>query len=195
MKAANSLTNTDVCNRIGWLMNASDSNQLCLECGLCCNGVIFANGQLQPEDDAQRLRALGLRLAKTDPKSEIRNPKFLQPCTAFDGCRCKIYTDRPIYCRKFECLLLRDVKAGDLETAAALRVIREARRRVDKVKKLLRELGDADEHIALSVRFHRMKRRLETSELDEERADRFGDLTLAVHDLNVLLSGRFYPGS
>jgi len=76
-----------------------------------------------------------------------------------------------------------------------LEVIKTARRRVDKVKKLLRELGDAEEHLALSVRFRRMQRRMETSELDEESADRYGELTLAVHDLNVLLSGAFYPGS
>jgi Fe-S-cluster containining protein len=195
MKPANSLTNTDDSSTMDRLMNFGDSNELCLECGLCCNGVIFADGQLQPEDDAQRLRTLGLRLAKTNPKSKIQNPKFHQPCAAFDGCRCNIYADRPKYCRAFECLLLRDVKAGDLEADAARRIIRDARRRVDKVKKLLRELGDADEHIALSIRFRKMKRRLETSELDDERADRFGELTLAVHDLNVLLSGRFYPGS
>jgi Fe-S-cluster containining protein len=194
VKEANALTNTGDSNTIGRLMNASDSNQLCLECGLCCNGVIFAHGQLQPEDDAARLQSLGLELVKTrNPESETR--KFHQPCRAFDGCRCKIYADRPKYCREFECVLLKDVQANRLETGAALRIIRDARRREEKVKRLLRELGDADEHVALSVRFRRMKRRMESSELDEENADRFGELTLAVHDLNVLLSGAFYPGS
>jgi hypothetical protein len=36
---------------------------------------------------------------------------------------------------------------------------------------------------------------MESSELDDESADCFGELTLAVHDLNLLLSGAFYPGS
>ena len=175
-------------------MSSKNSESLCLECGLCCNGVIFARGELQPEDDATRLRMLGLRLI-SNSKFKIQNSKFAQPCAAFDGCRCRIYADRPKYCREFECLLLRDVKAGALETAAALRIIQTARRRADKVKKLLRELGDAQEHLALSVRFRRMQRRMETSKLDEESADCYGELTLAVHDLNMLLSGAFYPGS
>ena len=194
MKEVNSLTKTDYSNTIGRLMNSGDSNQLCLECGLCCNGVIFAHGQLQPEDDPARLQALGLVLV-AKRKVEIGKQRFHQPCAAFDGCRCKIYADRPKYCREFECLLLRDVKAGHLESAAALRIIQNARRRMEKVKKLLRELGDADEHVALSVRFRRIKRRMESSELDDESADCFGELTLAVHDLNLLLSGAFYPGS
>ena len=108
--------------------------------------------------------------------------------------RCKIYADRPKYCREFECLLLRDVKAGESRKGGRAANF-HARRRGEGEKKLLRELGDADEHVALSVRFRRMKRRLEASGLDEESADRFGELTLAVHDLNVLLSGSFYPGS
>lgn len=194
MKEANSLTNTGDSNTIGRLMNSSDSNQLCLECGLCCNGVIFAHGQLQPEDDAARLQSLGLALVKTR-HTKLETQKFHQPCAAFDGCRCNIYSERPKYCREFECLLLKNMKAGRLETNAALRIIRDARQRAEKVKRLLRELGDADEHIALSVRFRRMKRRMESSELDEEGAERFGDLTLAVHDLNVLLSGAFYSNS
>jgi hypothetical protein len=32
--------------------------QLCLTCGLCCNGVIFANVGLRPGDDAARPQPL-----------------------------------------------------------------------------------------------------------------------------------------
>lgn len=171
-----------------------DSNSLCLECGLCCNGVIFANGQLQPEDDGEHLRDLGLKFEQ-NRKSQIVNRKFVQPCAAFDGCRCKIYSERPRYCREFECLLLRSVKAGRTESAEALRVIRTARKRVEKVKRLLRGLGNAEEEVALSKRFRKLKRRLEIGPLNDETAEKFGELTLAVHDLNLLIAQAFYPGS
>ena len=171
-----------------------DSNSLCLECGLCCNGVIFANGQLQPEDDGEHLRSLGLKF-EPNRKSQIVSRKFVQPCAALDGCRCKIYSERPKYCRAFECLLLKSVKAGRTDTATALRVIRTARQRVEKVKRLLRDLGNAEEDVALSKRFRKVKRRLESGPLNDVIADKFGELTLAVHDLNVLLSQAFYPAS
>ena len=79
-------------------------------------------------------------------------------------------------------------------TAAALAVIRRARRRVEKVKQLLRELGDHDEQLALSRRLQRLQQRLKSGDSNEATAALFGRLTLAVHDLNVLLSEAFYPG-
>ena len=172
-------------------MNAPDANSLCLECGLCCNGVIFADVELRPEDDAVKLQALGLAFL-SNRKSPIVNRKFQQPCTAFEGCRCRIYSDRPIYCREFECLLLKSVKAGHTEIAEARRIIRSALQRVKKVKRLLQALGDADETLALGKRFRRMQRKLETSPLDAEAAQKFGELTLAIHGLNILLSEKFY---
>ena len=174
------------------LKKTADSNPLCLECGLCCNGVIFANGQLQPGDDVARLRELGLKLLPKR-KAESGKRKFHQPCAAFDGCRCGIYGERPQYCRAFECALLKKFQARNIEADAALRIIRRARRRADKVVQLLRELGDTDEHKPLTARFRQMQRRMETCELDEVSADRFGELTLAVLDLQVLLSGEFLP--
>ena len=175
-------------------MNPRDSNSLCLECGLCCNGVIFADVQLQPGDDARHLRSLGLNFA-ANRQSQIANRKFAQPCTAFAGCKCRIYSERPTYCREFECLLLKSVKAGETEPAEALRTIRSTLQRVKKVKRLLQQLGDADDTVALSKRFRRMQRKLENSPLDKESAHLFCELTLAAHDLNVLLSERFYPAS
>jgi len=172
-------------------MTSVDSNSLCLECGLCCDGVLFADVRLQPGDDADRLRALGLPAAK-DSKSGFQ--KFPQPCPAFQQGRCRIYADRPMYCRGFECLLLQKVNDGRVETGVALRVIGAARRKAEAVKRLLRELGDGDERVALSVRFRRVKKRLESNLRDDHAAEVFGRLTLAVHDLNVLLSGAFYPG-
>jgi len=103
--------------------------------------------------------------------------------------------DRPQYCRQFECVLLKSVKAGRTETAAALRIIRTARERADKVRRLLHALGDTAEQLPLSARFRRAGKRLKERDLDEETADTYGQLTLAVHDLNLLLGEAFYPSS
>jgi uncharacterized protein len=165
---------------------------ICPACGLCCNGVIFANLQLQPGDDAQRLRSLGVPVAAARAP---RHPPFVtQPCPAFeDGC-CRAYADRPQYCRQFECVLLKSVLAGRTQQAEALRIIATARSRAEKVRRLLHAVGDRDEHVALSVRFRRTTTRLKAAELSEEAAATYGQLTLAVHDLNLLIHKAFYPG-
>jgi hypothetical protein len=169
------------------------TDALCLACGLCCNGVIFANVRLQPGDDAERLQSLGLPVR---PPRAVRQPPFVsQPCAALEDCRCRVYADRPQHCRQFECVLFKSVAAGRTQPAEALRIIGAARDRADKVRCLLRALGDTDEHVALSARFRRTSTRLKATELSEETADTYGQLTLAVHDLNLLLSEAFYPGA
>jgi len=169
------------------------AQDLCLKCGLCCNGVIFADVKLPPTDDAARLRSLGLSVFI--PHSALRTPHLNQPCVALEGCRCRIYAERPQYCRQFECLLLKSVKAGGTPPATASRTISQARERAEKVRLLLRTLGEANEHLALSVRFRRIAKRIGERDLDPEAADAYSKLTLAMHDLNMLLSAEFYPGN
>ena len=158
---------------------------LCGSCGLCCNGVIFADVQLQRGDDAARLRTLGLLKANSAKK-------FPQPCAMHDGCRCSIYKDRPRYCREFECLLLKNAQEGRISEAEAVRVIKDTLKQAGRVQQLLNELGDSDSSVALSKRFQAMRRRIENGPASPEQIETFGALTVAVHELNVLLSERFY---
>jgi Fe-S-cluster containining protein len=173
---------------------ASVAQQLCLACGLCCNGVLFKDVELQPGDDAGKLKSLGLPLRNR--QSAIGNPqsKLPQPCAALCGDnRCRIYAERPVRCRQFECALFKSVAAGETPVAAALGTIRLARQRAERVRTLLRALGDTDEHVALSLRFKRLRRRIESASPDDATAERYADLTMAVQDLNHLLAQAFYP--
>ena len=111
---------------------------------------------------------------------------------ALDGCRCKIYSERPKHCREFECLLLKDVKAGRVKTSSALVLIRDAQDRAERVKRLLRTLGDTDETVALGNRFRQTAKRLEEVGLDAEASAAYSQLTLAFHDLNLLLGESFF---
>jgi len=129
-------------------MNSID--QLCPKCGLCCNGVLFADVELRKGDDVQRLAELGLSLEKKG-----RHRAFAQPCACFDGTLCQIYNERPKRCRTFECGLLKRVQAGELGADAALETIAQAKHQVKKVCELLRCTGSDDERLALSKRYGR----------------------------------------
>jgi hypothetical protein len=74
------------------------------------------------------------------------------------------------------------------------RIIRKTRKQAGRVLTLLRELGETDERLALAKRFRRIARRAEHMGLDAACAERFGDLTVEIHCLNLLLSRFFYPG-
>lgn len=173
--------------------------KLCLTCGLCCDGTLFRDVELQPGDDAAKLRVLGLPVKAGRRSEESSEHKFPQPCSALcSDLKCRVYGDRPIRCRQFECALFKSVAATQTEFSAALKVIRQTRMQADEVRRLLRELGDTGERIALVKRFKRVKRKLEAgdlpADLDTETAyDRFAELSLAVHSLDMRLRSKFYP--
>jgi Fe-S-cluster containining protein len=166
--------------------------------------VLFRDVELQPGDHTGRLADLGLTVISRVRKSRRpgsaarRGPscvcKLTQPCAALEGDRCRIYDDRPRRCRDFDCALLKAVGADDLAVESALQVIESARAKAEKVRRLLRHLGDLDERLPLSRRFQRTHRRLEHRPLDAVTAGFLGELGLAVHDLNLLLRRQFYPG-
>lgn len=163
-------------------MNQNSSNnsvdQLCPNCGLCCNGVLFADVELRKDDDAGRLAELGLSLVKKGSKQA-----FAQPCACFDGKLCRIYADRPKRCRTFECGLLKRVQDGELGADAALKTISQTKRQVEKVRVLLRQLGQNDERLAMTKRYaEAMSAPIDLSD-HETDSERRGELMLAVDEL------------
>jgi hypothetical protein len=165
------------------------SETLCLKCGLCCNGVIFGDVRLQPGDVPQRLRLLGLpvKMAGSRPAS------FPQPCAALEGCRCRIYPDRPKYCRQFDCLLLKRLAAGEVRPPAAERVVARTLRQAEKVRKLLRLLGEHSEGKPLASRFRLASKRQEKAAGGHHQTQIYSELTLAFHELTLALGESFYP--
>ena len=176
-------------------MNPPDAiNHLCLACGLCCNGVLFRDVELQATDDLETLQKLGLTIRPS--RSASRTPRFAQPCAALcSGNQCRIYAERPKRCRDFDCGVLKEVIQGELEVDDALRLIRRALRHANRIKSLLRQLGDSAEHLPLARRFSQTRRRIESEPHSEEAADSFAELTLEVHHLNLLTYSRFYASS
>jgi Fe-S-cluster containining protein len=169
----------------------NSGEKLCLACGLCCDGTLFDNVQLGPRDDVKRAKALGLPVTVTRARTPVA--LFRQPCSALCADRtCRLYADRPVQCRTFECGVFKDAHTGRISFATALRWAKHARRRSDHIRRLLRELGDADEHRPLGDRFRRTQRRMEVGAIDEATAATFAKLGLAVHHFNLLAHDKFY---
>lgn len=161
-------------------------DQLCPKCGLCCNGVLFADVRLQKNDDARRLTELGLPL-----KQKAGRPAFPQPCSCLDGTLCRIYAERPEHCRAFECGLLKRVQTGEMDVAIALRKIAEAQRLAERVRHWLRRLGDRNETLALTRRYAGVMRKPVDLSGPDEAVEGRGELMLAVNDLMHTLQRDF----
>lgn len=126
----------------------SAAAQLCPQCGLCCNGVLFGDVELQRGDTAATLASNGLNIFRKG-----RKQAFAQPCACLAGGLCRIYVERPRQCRAFECAQLRRVDAGKQSGTAALRKIQAAKKLSAEVAQLCGALGQNDETIPLNRRY------------------------------------------
>jgi uncharacterized protein len=165
-------------------MNAID--QLCPNCGLCCDSTLFADVELRAGDDPARLLELGLSLRKKGGNKLA----FAQPCACFDGRLCKIYGERPKRCQSFECGLLKKVNAGEMGPGVALAKISQAKALAQKTRDLLRALGQRPETLAMTKCYGQAMRRPMDLAGDRE-AERRGELMLAVADLMRALQRDF----
>jgi hypothetical protein len=154
------------------------TDTLCLQCGLCCNGVLFADVRHEHGDNSPLFIQHGSRVA--------------QPCPAFNSgnCKCTVYAERPTRCRKFECKQLLAVRIGKKTSEVALKKIREAHALAREVEKLLTQLGFNETRLPFSKRFQKCQRAAEQGKIDD--LDCLADLQLAVHQLNGLLAQDFY---
>jgi Fe-S-cluster containining protein len=161
-------------------------DQLCPNCGLCCDSTLFADVELRAGDDPRRLAALGMEILQKT-RAKLAAP---QPCACFDGKLCKIYAERPRRCRLFECGLLQRVQAGEMTAEAALKKILAAKRLAQQVRQLLRASGQLDDRLALTHRYaEAMQAPVDCSVAGA--ADRRGELMLAVNDLMQVLERDF----
>jgi uncharacterized protein len=170
-------------------VNAAE--QLCLACGLCCDGALFDHVRLGSDEAPKKMKALGLPV--TVSRSEPSIVRFPQPCSALCADRtCRLYADRPAQCRTFECGVYKAAQAGAITFPNALRTVKQARQLADRIRTLLRDLGDTDEHRSLSQRFRRMQRRVDSGGLGRTAGDTYGELALAMHRFHLLTHDKFY---
>ncbi|WP_129676348.1 YkgJ family cysteine cluster protein [Candidatus Chloroploca sp. Khr17] len=114
---------------------ASPAQGLCVRCGLCCDGTIFAWARLTPEDDLARLEAGGFIVLPTKTGTG-----FAQPCHHHHDRVCTIYQEwRPSICHAFRCQLLRRFDAGEISLEQAHVTITQTTELADLVWAQLRE--------------------------------------------------------
>ena len=159
---------------------------LCNQCGLCCNGVMFHTVRLQPADSAKELAALGLKLKRKKGAHYI-----IQPCPAWRDSQCSIYAARPERCRVFECRQLQRVAVGETTEAAALGKIRDVQRRVAQVYELLARAGSTSAKRPLSKGCEKIMAEPLDASSDPAALALRHDLTQAMQELNAILNADF----
>jgi len=103
-------------------------NELCLACGLCCQGYLHSKAAL---GDMERSRAEMLNMEISEKKGKFF---FVLPCPHHRRNFCTIYEDRFNVCRRYECALLEKWSCGEVSWDSALETIETLRARFQQIK-------------------------------------------------------------
>lgn len=160
----------------------SDSNNICLSCGYCCDGTLIGFVQL----DREELHDLKELL---DLENSNGEGFFLQPCKKYCG-GCSIYSKRPKQCASFKCGLLKSLEKKELDFDTAIKLINEV-----KLKKKAIEIKLSELQIKLTsqsfyfkmVELKKYNKNMNESSFTENYIDLISDL----QHLDGLLSRNF----
>jgi len=109
----------------------AESGNICIECGLCCDGSMFKHARIDKSDDLTFLKQLGVESVV------VRDKQFFQlPCNWQEGKRCSLYHDSRRFkvCKYFKCRLLKQYISGKISYHVAMTIIREIMKRRQSIK-------------------------------------------------------------
>ena len=110
-------------------------SELCLSCGLCCNGAMFEEITFGTGlENLEPARALGFKPEKKDGSQFVED----HPCQAHREGKCTIYANRFQNCKEFKCKLLKNYKKGVLDFELASSQIHKTKELYELLKQ---ELG------------------------------------------------------
>ncbi len=92
---------------------------LCQSCGLCCDGSLFSRVPLGFSEQVPEQKLAVVTNA-------FGGRHVPQRCAALAGTLCEVYSERPLACRRYECLLFVAHREGEVSLPDALDVVRHA---------------------------------------------------------------------
>ena len=122
-------------NKAASLEKNAPAQNLCMACGLCCDGTLFKTVPVNPAE-----RLLGLKTRGVQIHIEGERRCLLLPCTAYENCVCKVYTERPKRCTTYQCKLLKQCLNDKITWDEAAEVVHSTQLHKKKLEANLRKV-------------------------------------------------------
>jgi hypothetical protein len=151
----------------GSASTTESNSQICKSCGLCCTGLVTDRVLLEPARDK-------LFIHLVDKQVEVKRNEsamwYALPCPLWQG-ECTEYQSRPHDCQTYQCKLLRNVIAGNVEMKSALDIVSDARSALDALVSQSRRscLVDSEGPSQVYIQLHKKLDGLKPG-IDERRA-------------------------
>jgi Fe-S-cluster containining protein len=161
----------------------SDSSNICLSCGLCCDGTLIGFVELDREEIPALKKVM-------DIKDENGHGFFLQPCSSFcDGCT--VYSERPRHCASFKCELLKSVEQKNLEFDLAVETIKVVKQKKIAMENTLTALQLKLKSKSFYFKMVELKNLLQKKKAESSLNQNQFALMSDLDQLNELLSSKF----
>lgn len=92
-------------------------SKLCLDCGLCCRGVVVTYAFLMPSE-VDKAKRLNLSVCQQDGRDT-----FNLPCSHHINGKCTVYENRFKVCESYKCEMLKRLLAGEVSLEEALKIV------------------------------------------------------------------------
>ncbi|NBB22956.1 hypothetical protein GVN20_26605 [Runella sp. CRIBMP] len=119
--------------------NPVSEQQICIKCGLCCDGTLFEHAALQAGEHGSLPEKI------VDNYRKLKDEEvFLLPCHYFDG-KCTIYDQKKaVVCSAFRCQLLKDFSMGQISKDNADKIVSDALKFRDEILELYKCIFEVD---------------------------------------------------
>jgi len=160
--------------------NMSEPLNICMSCGLCCDGTLIGFVTLNREE-IPAIKQI-MEIDEVDGHGF-----FLQPCKKYcDGCT--IYANRPKNCDKFNCELLKSAEQKELEFDSALEIINVVKQKKVVIEKMIAILKIELKSLSFYYKIVELKKVLQKIKPDSSRTPTHLELLSELQELdNVLL--------
>ncbi len=166
------------------------ANSLCLQCGLCCSDILFAQVDLG-EQTITRVCRTRWRSVSINVIERSSGASFSLPCGALDEQgRCRCYHERPHTCARFQCRLLQCYEAGLISWPKALEKIEQVKSHVAALSQSLADLATDEPEAPFYFRLQLFREWYQAAN-PEARAE-VSHLMVAQRALLLILSQEFY---
>jgi hypothetical protein len=119
--------------------NPVSEQQICIKCGLCCDGTLFEHAALQAGEHGSLPEKI------EDNYRKLKDEEvFLLPCHYFDG-KCTIYDQKKaVVCSAFRCQLLKDFSKGQISKDNADKMVLNALKFRGEIFDLYKHIFEVD---------------------------------------------------
>ena len=161
----------------------NDSSNICLSCGICCDGTLIGFVQLEPEE-VPKIKAI------MEIEEEKGNGFFLHPCKKFcDGCT--VYSNRPKQCASFECSLLKSVEKKELEFNSAVKMVNVVKQKRIAIEEKLASLQIGLQSQSFYFKMVELEKILQKEKADLSLTPNHQDLLSDIQHLDGLMLNNF----